>query len=98
MPIRPEEPGVPFTESAIAAHAPAAPGVYAIGTAREWIFVGEAENLQEQLLEHRRGEDTLAQRGATRFSFEVVFHGELRGARQHALLVQLCPRGTPSGA
>jgi hypothetical protein len=41
-----------FSTVSIRAHAPAAPGVYGISNARQWIYIGCAENIQIRLLEH----------------------------------------------
>ncbi len=93
MTIRPGLPGFPYTESGIRANAPSAPGLYAIFNEREWIYIGETDNLQRQLLTHvKMTDDEIARSGPTRFSFEVVYHAELRGPRQHALIAELRPR------
>lgn len=93
MTIRVGEPGVPFTETGILTNAPEAPGVYAICRDREWIYIGESDNLRRQLLAHLKNTTgPIARSGPTTFSFEVVVHAELRVARQHALVLELHPR------
>lgn len=39
----------PFTSSAIRAYSPTASGVYGISNAREWIYIGKADNMQGML-------------------------------------------------
>lgn len=40
----------PFTPSSVRIYSPIASGVYGISNAREWIYVGEAGNIQRALL------------------------------------------------
>ena len=40
-----------FTETSIRKNAPAAPGVFGLSNAREWIYVGQSVNIQAELLE-----------------------------------------------
>ena len=42
----------PFTRRDIELFAPAKPGVYALWNGQQWIYVGEANNLRQRLLEH----------------------------------------------
>jgi len=47
-------------------------GVYGLSNAREWIHVGETDNIQGRLLEHLEGTDSFRAAGApTGFSFEL---------------------------
>ena len=41
-----------FKAAAIRREAPASSGVYGLSNAREWIYVGETDNIQARLLEH----------------------------------------------
>jgi hypothetical protein len=62
-----------FVPGSIRAHAPAAGGVYGISNAREWIFIGYAENIQSALMEHLHDRDSLLVRSRpTGFVFEIT--------------------------
>ena len=62
----------PFTVGSIREHAPALPGVYGLSNAREWLYIGESENIQHALLERivSSGSTSPIQR-PTGFVFEV---------------------------
>ncbi len=62
----------PFTVNSIREHAPALPGVFGLSNSREWLFIGEADNIQNALLERMvsAGSDA-ARRQPTGFVFEV---------------------------
>ena len=80
-----------FTAASIHQFAPAAPGVYGISNSREWIFIGEADNIQAKLLEHRSGQNTsLLQRDPKGFTFEVCADG-MRSIRRQFLARELKP-------
>lgn len=75
----------------IRAYAPSASGIYGISNANEWIFIGEAENIQLALLEHLEEVDTsIMKRHPTGFVFEVCDPGG-RPARQGRLVVEYDP-------
>lgn len=64
----------PYTFSLVSVrnNAPDAPGVYGLSNAREWIFMGEADNIKAALLHHLRETHTaLWGRQPTGFAFEV---------------------------
>ena len=42
----------PFITLDIQTYAPTASGVYGISNAREWIYIGETDNIQIALLDH----------------------------------------------
>ena len=42
----------PLMATAVQRYAPIAPGVYGISNAREWIYIGETDNIQGALLTH----------------------------------------------
>ena len=53
-------------------HAPVTGGVYGISNAREWIFIGVAENIQDALLTHLQDpQASMMKRLPTGFVFEV---------------------------
>jgi hypothetical protein len=80
-----------FSSVSVRAHAPIASGVYGISNAREWIYIGETDNIQLRLLEHLAESGTaLKARGPTGFTFEVC-DPEARPARQDRLVLQYEP-------
>jgi hypothetical protein len=71
MPFSPPMPRS-FTAASVRANAPVLPGVYGISNAREWIYIGQADNIQAALLNHLRGVETpVLDRQPTGFIFEV---------------------------
>ncbi len=80
-----------FTQTAIRTHAPAVSGVYGLSNAREWIYIGEADNIQEALLGHVLGLDaSLANQQPTGFVFEVCDRAT-RSGRQDRLVLEYEP-------
>jgi len=80
-----------FTSGSIQTYAPVAPGVYGISNAREWIFIGETDNIQGALLDHLQYLYTdLMKRQPTGFVFEVC-DGAHRVARQDRLVLEYEP-------
>jgi hypothetical protein len=71
--------------------APAVPGLYGISSAREWIYIGESENIQAALLAHlcATGEP-LMKRQPTGFVFEVCARAA-RPGRQDRLILEYEP-------
>jgi len=53
-----------FTEVSVRAHAPSSSGLYGVTNAREWIFIGQSDNIQAALLNHLRdiGSDVMTQK------------------------------------
>lgn len=75
----------------IQAYAPAAPGVYGISNAREWLYIGQTDDIQAALLAHLRDFDTpLMKRHPSEFVFEVCEVGP-RSARQDRLVLECEP-------
>lgn len=80
-----------FRAAAIRREAPASSGVYGLSNAREWIYVGETDDIQARLLEHLEETNTSRAAGlATGFSFELCPPHD-RVARQRRLIVELEP-------
>ena len=72
-----------FSKTSIHAHAPAASGVYGISNAAQWIYIGEADDIQGTLLGH------LGEYGGqinahlpTGFSFELCDRPTMTGRHQ----------------
>src|SRR6266704_1351761 len=73
------------------AYAPATSGVYGISNAREWIYIGETDNIQGALLDHLQQLGTsLMKRQPTGFVFEVC-DGLRRQDRQDRLVLEYEP-------
>jgi hypothetical protein len=80
-----------FATDAVRTYAPALSGVYGISNAREWIYIGETENIQGALLEHLQSSRTpLMKREPTGFVFEVCDEAR-RSSRQDRLVVEYGP-------
>lgn len=81
----------PFTATSVRTYAPASSGVYGISNAREWIYIGVADNIQDSLLTHLRDVHTsLMKREPTGFVFEVC-GGSHRPVRQDRLVLEYEP-------
>jgi excinuclease UvrABC nuclease subunit len=81
-----------FTAASIRKNAPDASGVYGLSNAREWLFVGECNNIRLHLLEHLNETGTvLKAQHPTGFKFELCSPEE-RIARQDRLVLELEPR------
>lgn len=67
--------GYTFSESGILASAPKKSGVYVIYNQAQWIYVGEAQDIELRLLSHQRGESDQSPRilrqNPTGFDFET---------------------------
>ena len=80
-----------FTNDAIQMYAPVTSGVYGISNAREWIYIGETDNIQRALLTHLQGLTTvLMKRKPTGFVFEVCDPAQ-RSSRQDRLVFEYEP-------
>lgn len=78
--------------SAVQTYAPVASGVYGISNAREWVFIGETDDIQGALLAHTQESGTaLMNRQPTGFVFEVCDPFK-RSARQDSLVLEYEPR------
>jgi hypothetical protein len=81
----------PLTQGAVRLYAPTAAGVYGISNAREWVYIGESDNIQAALLEHLGDLFTpLLQHTPTGFVFEVCA-GARRLDRQGRLVSEYHP-------
>src|SRR4051794_29074858 len=81
----------PLTPVAVQAFAPTASGVYGISNAREWIYIGEIDNLRATLLVHlQEGETALKRLRPTGFAFEICDQA-MRPTRQDRLVLEYEP-------
>jgi hypothetical protein len=80
-----------FTPVSVRANAPTVSGVYGIGNAHEWIYIGETDNIRGTLLSHLQELNTLLMRKKpTGFVFEVCDPAR-RPARQDRLVLEYDP-------
>lgn len=80
-----------FTSTGVRMFAPMASGVYGISNAREWIYIGEADNIQGALLAQLADLHTsLMKRQPTGFVFEVCESAH-RPVRQDRLILEYEP-------
>jgi hypothetical protein len=79
-----------FKAAEIRREAPASSGVYGLSNAREWIYVGECDDVRARLLEHLAGDGVGAEGPPTGFNFELCAPHD-RLARQRRLIEELGP-------
>ena len=87
--------GFAFTWVSVQRNAPAMPGVYGLSNAREWVFVGIADDIHAALLAHlQEGDSPIKSRAPTGFTFEVCHptQSPMRAARLIAELSPVCRR------
>ena len=80
-----------LTPVMVHAQAPTSSGVYGISNAREWIYIGETDNIRGALLAHLHDPAaSVMQRQPTGFVFEVCEQSR-RPARQDRLVLEYEP-------
>jgi hypothetical protein len=80
-----------FTGISVRKNAPESSGVYGLSNGRQWLFIGEANNIQARLLEHLEETGTLlSNERPTGFTFEECPPRD-RVLRQNALVRQFEP-------
>lgn len=83
--------GLAFTNVSVQKNAPGQSGVYGLSNAREWIFVGEANDIRAALLAHLKEAGTLLKtRNPTGFTFEISSPSD-RISRQNELVREFEP-------
>lgn len=81
----------PFMAQAVSAFAPATSGIYGISNSCEWIYIGEADDIQAALFNHLQERETpLMKRRPTGFVFETCDQAR-RSARQDLLILEYAP-------
>jgi hypothetical protein len=87
----------PLTANGVQRYAPIVPGIYGMSNARQWVYIGQTENIQGALLQHLRDLDTTVLKWEpTGFVFEACT-GEQRQTRQDSLVLEyapICNRGS----
>ena len=82
-----------FTMISIGKNAPPASGVYGLADARQWIYVGEAVDIQAELLKHLQNPHPfLREHPPSGFTYELTTPGQ-RIRRQNQLVLELEPIG-----
>jgi len=82
-----------FTFTSIDRNAPAASGVYGISNARQWIYVGETDNIHDELLHHLHHPGAcLRDHAPSGFTYELS-SVERRIERRNRLVLELEPVG-----
>lgn len=80
-----------FTVPSVRNYAPAASGVYGLSNAREWIYIGESDNIQATLLAHLSEPDSELMRLAPKgFVLETCDRAR-RPSRQERLIGEYEP-------
>ena len=80
-----------FTAVSVHRNAPSESGIYGLSNAREWVYVGECDDLRERLLEHLRERDGFVRaQNPTGFTYELCAYAD-RIARQEQLVRELEP-------
>ena len=83
--------GFSFSLVSVQRNAPSVSGVYGLSNAREWVYVGVADDIRATLLGHlREGDTTLKSCAPTGFTFEIC-HPSQRAARVSRLVTELAP-------
>lgn len=83
--------GFTFSPVSVQRNAPSLPGVYGLSNAREWVFVGVADDIRATLLGHlQEANTTLKSHAPTGFTFEIC-HPSQRAARLSRLVTELSP-------
>lgn len=89
----PFDPALPrsFTDNAVRQFAPPVSGLYGLSNARNWLFIGETDNIRESLLGHLRQPDAaLSLAPPTGFVFEACERAA-RAARHQRLVREYAP-------
>lgn len=80
-----------FTYNGIQMHAPAASGVYGISNSREWIYIGQTDDILGSLISHLQGSGVgIMNRHPSGFVFEVRGPAD-RSVRQDRLVAEYSP-------
>jgi hypothetical protein len=83
--------GFAFSQVSVLRNAPSMPGVYGLSNAREWVFVGVADDIRAVLLAHvHEGNTPIKSRVPTGFTFEICHPGQC-SARAARLVTELSP-------
>ncbi len=79
-----------FSSSSVSLNAPSAPGVFGITNSREWLMIGEADDIRAALLNQLAQSSLLRSMDPTGFVFEVC-QASVRSARHKRLIEEYRP-------
>ena len=80
-----------FTPGSVQVYAPSSGGVYGISNAREWVYIGQTDDIRDALLAHLQDTGaSMMKREPTGFVFEVC-DGSARSTRQDRLVQEYEP-------
>jgi hypothetical protein len=80
-----------YSNDSVERNAPAASGVYGISNSRQWLYIGESDNIKGSLLGHLQETATsLRENNPTGFSYELSTAYN-RVGRQDRLVIELAP-------
>ena len=80
-----------FTWHSVKTNAPTASGVYGLSNSDRWIYVGESDDIQGELLKHLANPSSSAD-GTKPSGFTFELSGSVdRVSRQNALVLELAP-------
>jgi hypothetical protein len=89
-----------FSMDYVERYVPPASGVYGLSNAREWVYVGESDNVRAALMEHlREPRSAIMEHRPAGFTYELC-DLDRRYARQDRLIRELepaCNRRGPAG-
>jgi len=92
MPFANRVASIVFNAATIHRVAPNSPGVYGLSNSREWLYIGQSDNIRESLLQHLNEQATeLASLKPSGFTFEICY-GNDRATRQQRLTSELNPK------
>jgi len=81
----------PFNARGVQQFSPAASGIYGISNAREWLYIGESEDIQGSLMAHLEDSTgSVMKQAPTGFVYEVC-NGGRRPSRQDRLVQEYGP-------
>ena len=81
----------PFNARGVQMFSPAASGIYGISNARQWLYIGESEDIQAALLSHLQdASGSMMRMVPTGFVYEVC-NGGRRPSRQDRLVQEYGP-------
>ena len=76
----------PFTPAGVHTYAPATSGLYGISNARQWLYIGSADDIRAALLDHFNQDSGLMAKQPTGFVFEICNAGHCSTRQNHLVL------------
>jgi hypothetical protein len=86
----------PFNETSVILNAPPQPGIYALYNKATWVYIGESENVETQLLQHLRGDVAcITMYPELSFSYELAPSTAARARRMKDVVREFRPVCNP---